>query len=321
MPRTATLLKIVASTAVGAAALYITYTYLVSADTILKTLEEANPTLVLAATACEAAWYAACITGWRQTFTPLTSDPPGHGTLFALYNVKLAVNQAAGPARTVSGDAVRLYYAVQLGYPVTTVTPTIIADLILGNLGYLTVIAIAMTTAAKEIPWEIALINALGFPALGFLWYTLTREELCEEAFEKPLETLLSKLGIEVDLHDLAGSTSKVFRSKSAPKAYLLYTGGWATRVLRLYALTYAVWPNANPLLPAVMSVVIRGSAALAPSPAGLGVVEGITVEAMKTLGAPASTVATILVLDRVYATLIPAIMGGLCLWYLQRRV
>ncbi len=313
--RTSTVLRAL----VGAAALYVTYSFLVSTRKTLLKITHADPSYVILATVCEATWYASCVEGWRTTFEPVAEHPPPRGTLFALYNIKLAVDQISGPLRVVSGNAARLYYAVKLGHPITEVLPTVIADVVLRNLSCAAVlgaVAAVLATDHRTLRDAIPPIAA-GVPILASTWYAMTRENVCERLLERPL-TKLAPAG--VDLRGTAEPTAKILRSTAALRACLFHALGWVSRVARMYSLTYAIWPDANPSIPILLSLTIRASAAVAPTPAGLGVADGVTIGVMKLLGAPTPEVAAILVIDRVYAVLPPSILGAVYAWTLRRK-
>ncbi|WP_456466928.1 lysylphosphatidylglycerol synthase transmembrane domain-containing protein [Methanopyrus sp.] len=309
---------------IGVLALYLTLTHLTDVHRVLRTLLTANPRWMAAAGLCEALWFLACVNGWRTTFSPLGEHPPRRW-LLTLYTVKLMVNNLLSAGR-VLGDAARIYYAARLGWPLRTVVPTVLADLVLGNLGYLLVVlaATALALSSARVPTALTTVNAAGLIAGAGLWSLMRSERACREVYGSvhgAAESLLRRLGHPVEDADaFAESTVLVFRSRGAWVALAHYTAGWAARILRLCCVTWAVWPAAPALVPVIMSIAVRGSAVLSVSPAGLGVIEGVTAGALAMLGIDPSRVVAALLLDRVYATLLPVALGAVGIVLLERR-
>ncbi|WP_456481556.1 lysylphosphatidylglycerol synthase transmembrane domain-containing protein [Methanopyrus sp.] len=319
------LVKTVLGAVVGAIALYLTLFHLANANEVLRTLRRADVAWILAAGACEVLWFAACVEGWRKTFEPLDGHP-SRKELFLLYCVKLMVNNLVSLAR-VLGDAVRVYYGIRLGWSAATVVPTIVADIVLSNAGYLAVIMLGCTVVwclIEVSPYLIA-ANGVGAAAVAGLWALFASERTCRETYESVrglVEALVRRVGYSVGTVDeLADSTVRLFRSKEARSALLRYTVGWTARVLRLYCVTWAIWPTASPLIPLVMSVAIRGSAVVSVSPGGLGIVEGVTTGVLTVLGADPSRVMAALLLDRLYSFVVPVALGAVSVPALERYV
>ncbi|WP_168168582.1 MULTISPECIES: lysylphosphatidylglycerol synthase transmembrane domain-containing protein [unclassified Methanopyrus] len=318
-------IKTVLGAVAGAISLYITLFHLADVNGVLRTLQRADVAWILTAGACEVLWFAACVGGWKKTFEPLGSSPPRR-QLFLIYCVKLMVNNLVSLAR-VLGDAVRVYYGVRLGWSAATVIPTIVADIVLGNAGYLAVIllgCVVIWCCTEVSPYLIA-ANGVGAAAVVGLWALFASERTCREAYESVrdlVEALVRRVGYSVGTVDeLVDSTVRLFRSKEARSALVQYTVGWAARVLRLYCVTWAVWPTASPLIPLVMSIAIRGSAVVSVSPGGLGIVEGLTTGVLTVLGADPNRVMAALLLDRLYSFVIPVTLGAVSVPVLERHV
>ncbi|MEO2241689.1 MAG: lysylphosphatidylglycerol synthase transmembrane domain-containing protein [Euryarchaeota archaeon] len=309
---------------VGALSLYLTLTYLTDVNRVLRALLDADPLWMAAAGLCEALWFLACVNGWRVTFS-LLGEHPSRRWLFTLYTVKLMVNNLLSAGR-ILGDAVRIYYAARLGWPLRVVVSTVLADLVLGNLGYLLVVlsATALALSSTRVPTALMAVNTAGLIAGVGLWSLMRSERACREVYGSvhgAAESLLRRLGHPVeDVDAFAESTVLVFRSRGAWVALAHYTAGWMARILRLCCVTWAVWPTAPALVPVIMSIAVRGSAVLSVSPAGLGIIEGITAGALATLGIDPSRVVAALLLDRVYATLVPVALGAVGIVLLERR-
>jgi len=320
----ATLLKALLGAGLGAAALYVTLAHLVDARRVLHELATADPGWMLAAGACEILWFLACACGWRATFIPL-GEAPARRWLLALYTVKLMVNNVLSAGR-VLGDVARVYYGARLGWPLRSTVPTVLADIVLGNLGYILVVlaALALSLSVARVPLELAVLNVAGLVAGAVLWAAMRSERACRELYGvvcEAAEGLLRRLGYPLESADeFADATVRIFRSDRAWTALAHYTVGWAARVLRLCCVTWAIWPSAPPLVPVLMSVAVRGSAVLSVSPAGIGIIEGITAGAMAVLGVDPSRVVAALLLDRVYATLIPVLLGAVSVLVLEQR-
>ncbi|WP_457614033.1 lysylphosphatidylglycerol synthase transmembrane domain-containing protein [Methanopyrus sp.] len=319
------LVKTILGAVAGAVALYFALFHLANVNEVLKTLRRADTEWILAAGACEVLWFAACVEGWKKTFEPL-GEHPSRKPLFLMYCVKLMVNNLVSLAR-VLGDAVRVYYGIRLGWSAATVVPTIVADIVLGNAGYLAVIltgCAVVECCTRVSPYLIA-ANGIGAAAVAGLWALFASERTCREAYESVrdlVEALVRRVGYSVGTVDeLVDSTVRLFRSREARSALIYYTVGWSARVLRLYCITWAVWPTASPLIPLIMSIAIRGSAAVSVSPGGLGIVEGLTTGVLAVLGADPSRVMAALLLDRIYSFVIPVALGAVGMPMLERYV